>query len=461
MALTHAQRLEQIAGVDRDGMVRHFKSLDSHGMGVAALLELLTHAGVTPLCRATRLGEAHVSLRFKEFRVACIVSILVVDDASARRDLDLDRGGVVLYASMSALPGAPTREADLGVEAFLRVLFGNPWLDSFESWVSLASVDDVPHLHPGSPLPLYHELEGSDLRARHCYRRIETRWFIVLVAMLHGYREAARRVRPERAWGVVDLMTACLADEICRNEIVMAKALAQAGVEHDFGLSVARVLLDFAEAGEQIIAVESGLQRALARTDPMALERLPLRAFAVALAEPADGATMLVVAARDTELTRGVPMTVLALPPGFPLQGQDGGGARIATDEQVALALNVVAYVENVGAERASNGAQRERAQREADRRRGAKAQRAAERAAATPVVTTVRIGAGYEPARGVVGAGEGATRRAHWVRGHWRQQPHGPRSAPSTRARWIEPHQRCRGSAAGEVQGRTYLVQS
>ena len=36
---------------------------------------------------------------------------------------------------------------------------------------------------------------------------------------------------------------------------------------------------------------------------------------------------------------------------------------------------------------------------------------------------------------------GDGSYRRGHWVRGHWRMQPYGPRTENLTRKAWIMPH--------------------
>lgn len=43
----------------------------------------------------------------------------------------------------------------------------------------------------------------------------------------------------------------------------------------------------------------------------------------------------------------------------------------------------------------------------------------------------------------------DGSGVRAHWVRGHWRKQPYGPRDDPSYERIWIEPH--LRGSESGD----------
>lgn len=47
---------------------------------------------------------------------------------------------------------------------------------------------------------------------------------------------------------------------------------------------------------------------------------------------------------------------------------------------------------------------------------------------------------------------------RLHWVRGHWRRQPFGPRDNPEYRLTWIKPFQR--GSEeTGQIQARKYDV--
>lgn len=49
---------------------------------------------------------------------------------------------------------------------------------------------------------------------------------------------------------------------------------------------------------------------------------------------------------------------------------------------------------------------------------------------------------------------------RSHWVRGHWRKQPYGPKDTPSYKMLWIRPHKR--GSVeVGETEARTYKIQS
>jgi len=40
-------------------------------------------------------------------------------------------------------------------------------------------------------------------------------------------------------------------------------------------------------------------------------------------------------------------------------------------------------------------------------------------------------------------GSASGSKRQAHWVRGHWRKQPYGPRDNPKYERIWIEPHMR------------------
>jgi hypothetical protein len=45
---------------------------------------------------------------------------------------------------------------------------------------------------------------------------------------------------------------------------------------------------------------------------------------------------------------------------------------------------------------------------------------------------------------------------KLHWVRGHWRRQPYGPRDSPEYKMLWIRPHQKG-DKAHGEVASKVY----
>ena len=66
---------------------------------------------------------------------------------------------------------------------------------------------------------------------------------------------------------------------------------------------------------------------------------------------------------------------------------------------------------------------------------------------------------AARDGAEKTAGDGDGPGRARHWVRGHWRNQPYGPRDNPEYKTIWIQPHLRG-GDEDGAVVGRVYDVE-
>jgi hypothetical protein len=215
-------------------------------------------------------------------------------------------------------------------------------------------------------------------------------------------------------------------------------------------LSVARSILSYMEEGEPTIVVPEGLHIALKNTDPHeATEEdtlFPFRTFMVHFEKPIGFLT-------DVLLGVDTPTVIFS-------------DKQTVTDEEVSEAKlvvwNLCLYMAHVDPGRTVSNADEIRAlEAQIATKKGKKRARLQNKLDRTTAYTTVCLGGQHHQnnatAPNTPSTADNDPRREHWVRGHWRNQPYGPRSNPKYRMTWIMPHVRYRESEAGKTI-KTYI---
>ena len=241
----------------------------------------------------------------------------------------------------------------------------------------------------------------------------------------------------------------------------------------------ALLLLDmycYAVWGEQVICPSAGLAEALQKTEPPEGWALPYPAFYIAFespvvfaGQPLEG-VYVVTSSSQREAAKmylefpAVHRLILGkIPEGSALAvvGIAVGGVPVQAAPEIASFIkNLCAYLEALGPSSTDTSRpQRKKALQAKANKAGPKKKRKLQRQAdKASGATIVYLGTGYTSPSSTDNGEPPDTRRSHWVRGHWRNQPYGF-GRRLRRQKWIQPHQRCTDNPDPPVPGRTYRI--